>query len=177
MRAILAVLLALGGVVIGVGPASAAGPCSLITTRTTAGGHEAQLQCSNPIAFIDGFGSTIGDANREGLLLRQFSVNGGPTCSGSSTNTATGGYEAHLTCNGPISFVNAFGTTLTDAAREARLLTEMAPRGGCTHDSVRAVRGGYEVAASCTNPIIFFDGIGSTVTEAAENARLASGIG
>ncbi|MGI5502614.1 hypothetical protein [Lentzea sp. CA-135723] len=52
----------------GAGPANAAGPCSLIGTRATAGGHEAQLQCSNPIAFIDGIGSTVTQADENARL-------------------------------------------------------------------------------------------------------------
>ncbi|MFD4639722.1 hypothetical protein ACFWN2_20575 [Lentzea sp. NPDC058436] len=178
MRATLAgVLLAVSGVVLAVEPASAAGPCSVSTTRTTPGGHVAKLSCSSPTEFIDGYGSTTGDANREGLLLRQFHVNGGPSCSGSLSSAAVGGFEFDLTCTSPTSFAEAFGTTLTDAAREARLLKEMAPDRHCTHDLVRAVSGGYEVKASCTKPTVFFSGVGGTVTQAAENARLASGIG
>ncbi|MFD4675508.1 hypothetical protein ACFWNN_37675 [Lentzea sp. NPDC058450] len=177
MRAILAVLLALSGVVIGVGPASAAGPCSVSNTRTTPGGHLVKLHCSSPTAFIDGFGSTVGDANREGLLLRQFQNNGGPLCSGFLSSPVTGGYEFKLNCTSPTSFVDAYGTTLTDAAREARLLKEIAPGRYCSHDFIRAVPGGYKIDASCTKPTIFFEGVGATVTQAAENARLASGIG
>ncbi|WP_394613554.1 hypothetical protein JNUCC0626_26930 [Lentzea sp. JNUCC 0626] len=177
MRAtLLGVLLALGSVVVAAGPANAAGPCSVSNTRTTPGGHMVKLHCSSPTAFIDGFGTTVGDANREGLLLRQFQNNGGPLCSGFLSSPVTGGYEFKLTCTSPTSFADAYGTTLTDAAREARLLKEIAPDRHCSHDFISTVSGGYKVKASCTKPTIFFEGVGATVTQAAENARLASGI-
>ncbi|MEV6237887.1 hypothetical protein [Lentzea sp. NPDC051838] len=170
-------LLALGGTVVAVEPASAAGPCSVNLTRGTPGGFVVKMSCSKPTAFIDGYGSTTGDANREGLLLRQFQNNGGPLCSGDLSRGAPGGFEVKLSCAQPTSFVSAYGTTLTDAAREARLLKEIAPGRHCTHDLVRAVSGGYQVKGSCSKPTVFFSGVGSTVTQAAENARLSSGVG
>jgi len=178
MRAtLLGVVLAVSGMVVAVGPASAAGPCSVDSTRTTPGGYVAKVSCSSPTAFIDGYGSTTGDANREALLLRQFQSNGGPLCSGDSSRTAVGGFRVSMSCAKPTSFVDAFGTTLTDAAREARLLKEIAPGRFCTHDTVRAISGGYEVKGGCTKPTVWFSGVGSTVTQAAENARLSSGVG
>jgi hypothetical protein len=178
MRAtLLGVALALSGVVVAVEPAQAAGPCSVSTTRSTPGGFVVKTSCSKPTAFIDGYGSTTGDANREALLLRQFQNNGGPLCSGNLSRSAVGGFEVKLGCTKPSSFVDAFGTTLTDAAREARLLKEIAPGRFCSHSLVRAISGGYEVKGSCSKPTVFFSGVGSTVTQAAENARLSSGVG
>ncbi|MFJ5990852.1 hypothetical protein [Lentzea sp. NPDC092896] len=174
---LLGVVLALGGMVVVVGPASAAGPCSVNSTRATPGGYVAKMTCSSPDTFIDGYGSTTGDANREGLLLRQFQSNGGPLCSGDGSRADVGGFRISMSCAKPTSFVDAFGTTLTDAAREARLLKEIAPGRFCTHDRVRAVSGGYEVSGGCTKPTIWFSGVGATVTQAAENARLSSGVG
>lgn len=177
LGALLGVALAVGGMVVAVAPALAAGPCNVSLTRTTPGGYVVKTSCSSPTAFIDGYGTTTGDANREALLLRQFQLNGGPLCSGSLTRAAVGGYQAKLTCSNPTSFVDAYGTTLTDAAREARLLKEIAPGRHCSHSLVRAVSGGYEVKGSCSKPTVFFSGVGSTVTQAAENARLSSGVG
>ena len=174
---LLAVLLAVGGALVAVEPASAAGPCSVNLTRTTPGGYIAKMSCSKPDAFIDGYGSTTGDANREGLLLRQFQNNTGTLCSGDLSRAAVGGYQVKMSCSSPNSFVDAYGTTLTDAAREARLLKEIAPGRHCGHSLVRAISGGYEVKGSCSKPTVFFSGVGSTVTQAAENARLSSGVG
>lgn len=178
MRATLSgVLLAVSGMVVGVEPASAAGPCNVNVTRTTPGGYVVKMSCSKPTAFIDGYGTTTGDANREALLLRQFHTNGGPECSGNLSRAAIGGFEVKLSCSSPTSFVDAYGTTLTDAAREARILKEIAPGRHCGHSLVRAVSGGYQVKGSCSKPTVFFSGVGSTVTQAAENARLSSGVG
>jgi hypothetical protein len=177
LRTLLGVTLAVGGVVVAVEPAMAAGPCSVNTTRTTAGGLVVKTSCSKPNAFIDGYGSTTGDANREALLLRQFQVNGGPLCSGDLSRGAVGGFQVKMSCSSPNSFVDAYGTTLSDAAREARLLKEIAPGRHCGHYLVRAISGGYEVKGSCSKPTVFFSGVGSTVTQAAENARLSSGVG
>jgi hypothetical protein len=178
MRASLwGVALALGSVLVAVEPASAAGPCNVTTTRATPGGYTVKVSCSKPNAFIDGYGSTTGDANREALLLRQFQNNGGPLCSGNLSRAAVGGFEVKLSCSSPTSFVDAYGTTLTDAAREARILKEIAPGRHCGHSLVRAVSGGYQVKGSCSKPTVFFSGVGSTVTQAAENARLSSGVG
>jgi hypothetical protein len=176
-RTLLGVALAVSGMVIAVEPAMAAGPCSVSTTRTTPGGHVVGMSCSKPSAFIDGYGSNVGDANREALLLRQFQVNGGPLCSGLLSRAAVGGFEVKLGCSKPSSGVDAFGTTLSDAAREARLLKEIAPGRFCSHSLVRRVSGGFEVQGACSKPTVFFSGVGSTVTQAAENARLSSGVG
>lgn len=178
MRAtLLGVALAVSGMVVAVEPAGAAGPCSVNHTRTTTGGYVVKMTCSKPDAFIDGYGSTTGDANREALLLRQFQNNRGTLCSGYLSRAAVGGFQAKLSCSSPDSFVDAYGTTLTDAAREARLLKEIAPGRHCSHSLVRAISGGYEVKGSCSKPTVFFSGVGSTVTQAAENARLSSGVG
>ncbi|MCP2251072.1 hypothetical protein [Lentzea aerocolonigenes] len=178
MRATLCgVALTLGSLVVAVEPAAAAGPCSVNLTRTTPGGYVVKTSCSSPNAFIDGYGSTTGDANREALLLRQFQNNTGTLCSGNLSRAAVGGFEVKLSCSSPSSFVDAYGTTLTDAAREARLLKEIAPGRHCGHSLVRAVSGGYEVKGSCSKPTVFFSGVGPTVTQAAENARLSSGVG
>jgi hypothetical protein len=176
-RILLGAALAASGVVVAVPPATAAGPCEVNLTRTTPGGYVAKMSCSKPDAFIDGYGSTTGDANREGLLLRQFQNNTGTLCSGTLSRGAVGGFEVKLSCSKPSSFVDAFGTTLSDAAREARLLKEIAPGRHCSHSLVRAISGGYEVKGSCSKPTVFFSGVGSTVTQAAENARLSSGVG
>lgn len=172
-----AAVLALSGSVFAAGQATAAGPCNARTPSSTPGGVVVRVTCSSPTAFIDGYGSNSTDANREALLLRQFQVTVGPTCSGSSSRADTGGYSLRMTCNSPTNFVTAYGTTLSDAAAEARLLETSAPNRACTHTSVRQVSGGYEVSGHCTSPTVFFSGVGATVTGAAVNARLAAGIG
>ena len=82
-----------------------------------------------------------------------------------------------LSYTSPNSFVDAYGTTLSDAAREARLLKEIAPGRHRGHSLVRAISGGHEMKGSCAKPTMFFSGVGSTVTQAEENARLSSGVG
>jgi hypothetical protein len=171
------VATAMGGSVLAAGPATAAGACSANAPRSTAGGVYVSITCSSPTAFIDGYGSNSTDANREALLLRQFQLNVGPKCSGSSSRAVTGGFSVAMTCSSPTNFLDAFGTTLTDAATEARLLEALDPRRGCTHTSLRRVSSGFEVSGHCTSPTVFFSGIGDTVTGAAQNARLASGVG
>ncbi|MCS7475516.1 hypothetical protein ACFFQW_15030 [Umezawaea endophytica] len=179
MRAgvVLGAVLALSGSVFTAGQATAAGSCSTRTPSSTPGGVVVRVVCSGPTAFIDGYGNDSTDANREALLLRQFQVTVGPTCSGTSSRVDTGGYSLRMTCSSPTNFITAYGTTLSDAAAEARLLETSAPNRACTHTFVDRVSGGYEVDGHCTSPTIFFSGVGSTVTGAAVNARLAAGLG
>jgi len=176
-RVLLSVALVLGGSVLAAGQATAAGSCNARTPSSTPGGVVVRVTCSSPTAFIDGYGNDSTDANREALLLRQFQVTVGPSCSGSSSRADTGGYSLRMTCSSPTNFITAYGTTLSDAAVEARLLETFNPNRGCTHASVRQVSGGYEVSGHCTSPTIFFSGVGTTVTGAAVNARLSAGIG
>ena len=176
-RVLLTAVLVLGGSVLAAGQATAAGSCSTRTPSSTPGGVVVRVTCSSPTAFIDGYGSDSTDANREALLLRQFQVTVGPTCSGSSSRADIGGYSLRMTCGSPTNFITAYGTTLSDAAVEARLLETAAPSRACTHTFVNQVSGGYEVQGHCTSPTIFFSGVGATVTGAAQNARLAAGIG
>ncbi|TWP50419.1 hypothetical protein FKR81_19775 [Lentzea tibetensis] len=174
MKVVLGVVLIMGGMV---APAAAAGPCNAKPARSTTGGVMVGITCSSPTAFIDGFGDNASDANREALLLRRFQVTVGPTCSGTRSRTATGGFELGMTCSGPTNFITAYGTTLSAAAAEARLLEAMAPGRQCTDTFVNKVSGGFQVKGHCTSPTVFFSGIGTTVTAAAENARLSSGVG
>lgn len=177
LRAGLGVVAVVAGAVMAAQPAAAAGACSARTPSSTAGGVVVRISCSSPTAFIDGYGSNSTDANREALLLRQFQVTVGPTCSATSSQANTGGFSLNMTCSSPTNFILAFGTTLSDAAAEARLLEAMSPSRQCTDTFVNQVSGGYRVDGHCTSPTVFFSGTGATVTGAAQNARLASGVG
>lgn len=173
----LSVVAAVSGALVVAEPAAAAGPCNAGRTRSTPGGVVVPVTCSSPTAFIDGYGNNAGEANREALLLRQFQLNVGPTCSGTSSRAETGGFSVRMTCSSPTNFITAYGTTLSDAAAEGRLLEALNPRRRCTDDFVNRVSGGFRVDGHCTSPTVFFSGVGSTVTVAAENARLSSGVG
>lgn len=173
----LSVVVAVSGALVVAEPAAAAGPCNTGSARSTPGGVVVDIACTSPTAFIDGYGNNAGEANREALLLRQLQLTLGPWCSGSSSRADTGGFAVRMACSPPTNFITAYGTTLSDAAAEARLLEAMNPRRACTDTFVRRVSGGFRVDGHCASPTVFFSGVGSTVTVAAENARLASGVG
>jgi hypothetical protein len=82
---------------------------------------------------------------------------------------------ANLWCNDGLHYVGSFGTTLTDAAFEARALVELYVETGrdCDDRSVQTVSGGYEVTLWCVG-LLWVEGRGSTLTAAARAARLAA---
>lgn len=166
---------ALGLLVVPATPA-AAQSCSAGSSGTTTGGYWVRLWCSGA-GFVEGYGSTLTDANLQALLLYQVYQTYGMDCTGSSTSTVTGGYRSSLWCS-DILFVEGYGSTLSDASTEARELAKLYPLQGrdCTGSSVSTVSGGYRVRLWCSG-LHFVDGIGGTVTGAAQNARLAATIG
>lgn len=131
------------------------------------------LWCSGT-GYLTGFGSTLTAANTNALLVYQLYVNYGYECDGSSTDTTTGGYEATLWCSG--RYVNGYGSTLTDAAEEARqlVLLRAATGNSCSGSSTDAKSGGYEATLWCSSGG-YVDGYGTTLTGAAVNARLSAG--
>ncbi|MBB5476214.1 hypothetical protein [Micromonospora parathelypteridis] len=82
---------------------------------------------------------------QQALLLRQFQLNVGPKCSGSSSRAVNGGFSVAMACSSPTAFLEAFGANLSDAAGEARLLEALDPRRGCTYTSLRQVSSGHQV--------------------------------
>lgn len=174
-RALAAALLVLGFIVIPAGTASGAAGCSASSSRTVSGGYRVTLYCTGA-GFIDGYGSNLTDANREALLLYQVYTEFGIDCTGSSTRGATGGYLVTLHCS-PNGFVDGYGSTLTDAAGEARELAKLqaTKSNDCTGSSARRVSGGYKVTLHCSRGG-FIDGVGSVLTDAARNARFAASI-
>lgn len=173
-RALAAALLVLGFIVIPAGTATAA-DCSTSSSRAVSGGYRVTLFCSGA-GYIDGYGSNLGDANREALLLYQIYREFGNDCGGSSTRGVTGGYRVTLWCSRG-GYIDGYGTTLTDAASEARELVILQAETGkeCTGSSTRRISGGYEVTLWCSRGG-YIDGVGGILTDAARNARFAASI-
>jgi hypothetical protein len=169
-----ALLLALSILFVTPVPASAAA-CDTGSSRTVTGGYVVTVHCTG-VGFIDGYGSTLTDANLEALSLYQVYQNHGVPCDGSSTGRATGGYVVTLWCSG-LGFSDAYGSNLTDAARAARELAELYGETGlpCDGSGTRTVTGGYEVTLWCSG-LGFIDGRGSTLTGAARVARLSASL-
>ncbi|MBE1491070.1 hypothetical protein [Plantactinospora soyae] len=164
-----ALLLTLTGLAFIAAPASAAA-CDTRSSGTARGGYYVTIYCSGP-GFIDGYGSTLTAANTNALLLNQLYVNYGNSCDGRSTSTTTGGYAVTIHCSGG-GFIVGFGSILTDAAENARLLADTRGRTGNTCDgrSTSTTTGGYAVTIHCSGGG-FIVGFGSTLTDAAEEAR------
>jgi hypothetical protein len=173
-RALAAVLLILGVIVVPAGTATAAG-CSSRSSSKVSGGYVVTLYCSGT-GYIDGYGTTLTDANREALLLYQVYTDYGNDCSGRSARGVTGGFNTTLWCSGG-GYFDGYGSSLTDSASEAReLVILLATRNNdCTGRSVRSVSGGYEVTLWCSRGG-YVDGLGTVLTDAARNARLAASI-
>ncbi len=163
------VALAFGAAVASAGPAAAA-TCSASSSGPVTGGQSVTLFCSD-VGFVRGYGSDLTAANQEALLLHQFFASSGDDCSGSSVATATGGFQVTLFCSVE-AFVTGYGSTLTDAAGEARQLAMLSR--DCSGSSVARVSGGFDVAIFCSTTG-FIHGRGSSLTGAAQNARLAVG--
>ncbi|MBP2330555.1 hypothetical protein JOF56_010940 [Kibdelosporangium banguiense] len=174
-RALAAVLLTLGMIVIPAGTATAAAGCSASSSKQVSGGYRVTLFCSGK-GYVDGYGSTLTDANREALLLYQIYTDHGIDCTGSSIKGVTGGHRTTLWCSRG-GYIDGYGSTLTDAASEAReLVLLMAITGkNCTGSSTRGVSGGYEVTLWCSRGG-YIDGVGTFLTDAARNARFAATI-
>ncbi|MCE7008962.1 hypothetical protein LWC34_40045 [Kibdelosporangium philippinense] len=173
-RALAAVLFVLGMIVVPAATASAAS-CDARSSGQVSGGYVVTLWCSGA-GFVDGYGSTLTDANREALLLYQIYVDYGIDCGGRGTSAATGGRVVTLWCSSG-GFIDGYGSTLTDAQVEARELVVLLGEKGqdCSGRGVGRVSGGYVVTLWCTRGG-FIDGRGSTVTGAAQNARFAASI-
>jgi hypothetical protein len=177
VRAILTALLAMvAAMALPADPAAAAAACSAESSRPVTGGYDVSIFCSGA-GFVHGFGSTLTDANLAALQLYQLYADTGVNCSGESVRPILGGYDLSIFCTGA-GFVHGFGSSLTDAATEARLLATLyATRGrNCSDQTVRGVSGGYDVSLFCTG-LGFVHGVGSTLTGAAGVARLTATIG
>jgi hypothetical protein len=165
-----AVALAFGVTVAWTGSAEAA-TCSASSSGPVTGGQLVTLFCADA-GFVRGYGSDLTAANREALLLHQFFVDSGDNCSGSSVSTTAGGFAVTNFCSAE-GFSKGFGTTVTDAAGEARQLAMMSDQ-DCSGTSTARVTGGFAATIFCSHDGLI-QGRGSTLTGAAQNARLAAG--
>jgi hypothetical protein len=165
-----AVALTLGVAVASAGSAEAA-TCSVSTSGPATGGQVVTLFCADA-GFVRGYGSDLTAANREALLLHQFFADSGDNCSGSSVSSVTGGFAVTIFCSSE-GFIKGYGTTLTDAAGEARQLAMISDQ-DCSGSSTTRVTGGFAATIFCSDDG-FIQGRGSTLTGAAQNARLAAG--
>ncbi|MEO3930686.1 hypothetical protein ABGB07_43585 [Micromonosporaceae bacterium B7E4] len=156
-------------------PASAAA-CDLYGSGRVTGGYYATYTCDG-MGLVDGYGSTLTDANLEALRLYQTYLTYGDDCSGYGLGPVTGGHAVTLSCSRK-GFASGYGSSLTDAAIEARLLVELygATRQDCDSYGTGPVPGGYSVTLSCS-PGGFVSGRGSTLTAAAQLARLSASLG
>jgi hypothetical protein len=173
MSAVLsAALLALGAAVTSAGPASAAS-CTSAGWSTVSGGYRVSLYCSGA-GFVNGFGSTRDDAAAEAQALADLYTDTGVDCSGASVGMAPKGRSAELYCTGG-GYIQSYGTTLTDAAREARALATLYATSDllCDGRSAESTIRGLQVRLYCTGEG-FVEGIGNTLTDAAQEARLAA---
>jgi hypothetical protein len=167
-----AALLALGAAVTSAGPASAAS-CTSAGWSTVSGGYRVSLYCSGA-GFINGFGSTRNDAAAEAQALADLYTETGVDCSGASVGQAPKGRSAELYCS-EAGYIQSYGTTLTDAAREARALATLYATSDrlCDGRSAESTIRGLQVRLYCSDEG-FVEGIGSTLTAAAQQARLAA---
>ena len=150
--------------------------CSSSGSGPVTGGYDVTIYCSGA-GYIHGYGTTLTDANLEALYLYQIYSSTGVNCSGQSTGRVTGGYDATVFCTGA-GFIHGYGTTLTDAAGEARVLAGLyaSTRRDCSGQGTGRVTGGYDVTLYCPD-LGFVHGVGTTLTGAARTARLAAEIG
>ena len=98
---------------------AAAAACSTGSSSSVRGGYVVTIYCPGA-GFIDGYGSSLTDANLEALYLYQLYTNSRLSCDGSSSSVASGGYDVTIYCAG-LGFIDGVGSTLTGAARTARL--------------------------------------------------------
>ncbi|GAB3849762.1 hypothetical protein GCM10029963_34830 [Micromonospora andamanensis] len=171
--ALIAVALTLVALVVPAGPAVAAS-CSTASTQALVGGHRVKIYCG-VAGYFDGFGTTLTEANLEALRLYQLYLTYGERCSGSTVGSVVGGRSVSIYCPG--RYTDSFGSNLTDAAVEARELVTMRLAGGpnCDGSSVATLVGGYRVTLFCAGRYV--RGQGSTLTEAAQIARLTAALG
>lgn len=171
--ALVAVALTLVALVVPAGPAAAAS-CSTSSTQALVGGHRVKIYCG-AAGYIDGFGTTLTEANLEALRLYQLYLTYGVRCSGSLVGALVGGRSVSIYCTG--FYTDGFGSNLTDAAVEARELVTMRLAGGprCSGTSVATLVGGYQVTLFCAGRYV--RGQGSTLTQAAQIARLTAALG
>jgi hypothetical protein len=156
-------------------PTPAAISCSVFSNSTATGGYRVRLDCTG-IGMVFGYGTTLGDAQREATLLAQLYANTGLACSAFSVSTDTGGYRVRTDCTG-IGMVFGYGSNATDAQDESRLLAQLYTDTGraCSGFSATISGGTYRVRLDCTGVGMVF-GYGSSLSEAAAGARLLASI-
>jgi hypothetical protein len=99
-------------------------------------------------------------------------------CSTSGSTTVTGGFRVTLNCSGA-GFVVGYGSTLSAANQQALLLYQLYVNSGrdCSGTSVTVEPGGYEATLLCSRPSQWYEGLGTTLTEAAQTARFLVTLG
>lgn len=152
-----------------------AASCSAAGSAAVTGGYRVTLLCSGA-GYVKGHGSTLSAANQEALLLYQVYTTYGRDCSATSLATTAGGYRSTILCTSPQRYIDGYGSTLTEASGEARALAVLTATGGpnCSGVSSAVVSGGYRVRLLCD--VRYIDGLGSTLTGAARNARFAASV-
>ena len=154
----------------------AAVSCSAVSTTTVYGGYRTRIDCTG-MGMVFGYGTTVTDAQREAALLAQLYSRTGIVCSGFNVTSATGGYSVRTNCT-RMGMVFGFGTTLTAAQQESRLLAQLYTETGnsCTGFSATLSGGSNRVRLNCSRGGMVF-GYGSTLTDTAANARLLASLG
>jgi len=169
-----ALLAALAPLAVSAAPAAAAA-CTAQGSGAVPGGYAVTIYCNGP-GYIDGYGSTLADANAEAYALYDIYVRTHVSCYGRGEGTIYGGYVVQLYCNGA-GYLKSYGSTLTEAADEARGLTDLyfATHRACTGFGGDSVPGSYfSITLACSGGVGFVKGVGDTLTAAARAARLAA---
>jgi hypothetical protein len=146
--------------------------CTTQANSARAGGYLVMLSCDT-VGSVIGVGTTLTDAALFAHVLATDGMATGRICGVQTSNPTTGGYIVMIGC-GSIGYLNAVGTTLTDAANESRVLAINGMGLGrvCTTQANTAVAGGYRVMLNCGTDYPMADG--PTLSEAARNARDAA---
>jgi hypothetical protein len=152
--------------------------CSGWKIRGVSGGYEVSLSCDYALLSVVGFGSNLTAAASNGRKLAELYADTEVECSGWKIRGVSGGYEVSLSCDYALLSVSAYGSNLTDAATEGLLLAKLYSETGkeCSGTDIKSASGGYKVVLKCGFGD-YPEGVASTLTGAAQNARLAASIG
>jgi len=170
---VIALLAALAPLATSAAPAAAA-PCTALGTGTVPGGYAVTIYCNGP-GYINGYGSTLSDANDAAYATYDIYVRSGVSCYNRGEGAIVGGYAVTGYCN-PTGNMQSYGTTLTDASAETRGLADLylTTHRACNGTGAGSQAGSYSVRLFCTGGVGYVNGVGATLTAAARAARLAA---
>lgn len=146
--------------------------CGYTTLEVPTGGYRLRMSCNN--TAVDAHGSTLTSAASHSVYMAGLAGDYGVYCLYGTYSTIGGGFRIGMSCNNRA--VAGAGTTLTDAANNVYNFAYLFATTGryCGGATWENIPGGLRVTMACSPTGGYRYGTGTTITQAANNAYVAS---